>query len=239
MTTFDNKPMGAQTMLIVLVAFHLGSLYGGKNSKLHIQNAVAAVQMMQDSLENTSKVNEAKTIKLVKKASESCEFVHKNALAENYWELALTEQNLYGIPASIKLAQLILESGSMKSGLFRNSNNAFGIKHRGIKGIYNEIRPGVLGKYKAKDDCGNKKCDFVKYKTFWYSWRHHSLLLSRSKRYRNFPAKYGINYRKWAHGLKKAGYATDRKYAEKLIAIIEDFDLDQYDVGYGGEVSSD
>ena len=232
MTTFDNQAVTYKTLLMVLVAFHLGSLYGDKNSKMHIENAVATVQLMQDSLQAVHVKKEKETIKLVNKASESCEFVHKSPLAESYWELAITEQSLYQIPASIKLAQLILESNSMKSKLFRESNNAFGVKHRGIKGIYKEIRPGVLGVHRAKDDCGANKCKFVKYKSFWYSWRHHSILLSRSKRYKDFPKKYGIDYKKWAYGLKKAGYATDKKYAEKLIAIIEEFNLNQYDVSY-------
>ena len=66
-----------------------------------------------------------------------------------------------------------------------------------------------------------------KYATSWESYRAHSILLT-GKRYRGLR-KHGKDYKKWAHGLKKAGYATDRRYAEKLIHIIEELNLSQYD----------
>ena len=131
-----------------------------------------------------------------------------------YSKIAINEMKKYGIPASITMAQGILESNSGKGTLALKSNNHFGIKcHKGWK-----------GKKVYHDDDAKGEC-FRKYKNPEKSYRDHSIFLESRDRY-NFLFKYNKkNYVKWAKGLKKAGYATDPKYAEKLISIIERYEL--------------
>ena len=138
-------------------------------------------------------------------------YIHK------YAPIAQQEMRLYGIPASITLAQGILESNSGKSQLTRQSNNHFGIKCNGWQGqkVYHDDD--------RRDEC------FRAYSRPHYSFRDHSLFLFQRSRYR-FLFDYDMDdYRSWAKGLKKAGYATDRRYPNKLIKLIKDFNLDQYD----------
>jgi LysM repeat protein len=124
----------------------------------------------------------------------------------------------FKIPASITLAQGILESGNGRSELATKSNNHFGIKcHRGWK-----------GKSVIHDDDEDDEC-FRKYDYVEDSYDDHSKFLTGRKRYA-FLFKYRvIDYKKWARGLKKAGYATDKKYPNKLIKIIQDYQLYAFD----------
>jgi LysM repeat protein len=122
--------------------------------------------------------------------------------------------NKYNIPASITMAQGILESNSGNGPLALKSNNHFGIK----------CHKGWNGKKVYHDDDAKGEC-FRKYKNPEKSYRDHSIFLETRDRY-NFLFNYSKkNYVKWAKGLKKAGYATDPKYAEKLISIIERYEL--------------
>ena len=131
-----------------------------------------------------------------------------------YSKIAINEMNKYNIPASITMAQGILESNSGKGTLALKSNNHFGIK----------CHKGWNGKKVYHDDDAKGEC-FRKYKNPEKSYRDHSIFLETRDRY-NFLFKYSKkNYVKWAKGLKKAGYATDPKYAEKLISIIERYEL--------------
>jgi len=131
-----------------------------------------------------------------------------------YSKIAIDEMKKYGIPASITMAQGILESSSGKGTLALKSNNHFGIKcHKGWK-----------GKKVYHDDDLRGEC-FRKYKNPEKSYRDHSIFLESRSRY-DFLFKYSKkNYVKWANGLKKAGYATDPKYAEKLISLINRYEL--------------
>jgi flagellum-specific peptidoglycan hydrolase FlgJ len=132
-------------------------------------------------------------------------------------EIAKQEMKLYGIPASITLAQGILESGNGQGNLTRRSNNHFGIKCSNWKGakVYH-------------DDDKAQEC-FRKYTHAEYSYRDHSLFLFNRSRYA-FLFDYPItDYKSWAKGLKKAGYATDPKYPKKLIGLIERYELYKYD----------
>ena len=130
---------------------------------------------------------------------------------------AQNEMNLYGIPASITLAQGILESGSGKGRLSVKANNHFGIKcHE------------WTGKKIYHDDDEAQEC-FRKYKDAKYSFRDHSLFLSERKRYSNLFKLKKEDYKGWAKGLKTAGYATDRKYPQKLISLIERYKLYEFD----------
>ncbi|MBQ7163425.1 MAG: glucosaminidase domain-containing protein [Bacteroidales bacterium] len=135
---------------------------------------------------------------------------------------AMIQQVKYGIPSSITLAQGLLESNAGNSELARNSNNHFGIKcHNNWEGP----------SYSSWDD-GEMSC-FRKYKSVLDSYTDHSLFLVTRQRY-DFLFQLDVkDYRAWAFGLRQAGYATDKQYAQKLIKIIEDYDLDYYDRAAG------
>lgn len=137
---------------------------------------------------------------------------------ETFAEMAQNEMWAFGIPASITLAQGILESGSGRGELTRKTNNHFGIK----------CHKGWDGEFDFHDDDAKGEC-FRKYNHPMYSFRDHSIFLSSRSRYK-FLFNYRIDdYKKWAYGLRQAGYATDRKYSQKLIALIERYNLDRYD----------
>lgn len=143
--------------------------------------------------------------------------------------MAQHEMRVYGIPASITLAQGILESGSGRGELTLKTNNHFGIK----------CHTGWQGDFDFHDDDAQGEC-FRKYNHPMFSFRDHSLFLTTRSRYA-FLFDYRVDdYKKWAHGLRQAGYATDRKYPEKLISLIERYGLDRYDgavLAEGGWVS--
>lgn len=137
---------------------------------------------------------------------------------QKYGPIARVEQEKYGIPISITLAQGLLESNAGDSRLAKESNNHFGIKCR-------SKCKGCTCRNYHDDDFYDM---FRVFNSVTESYREHSILLS-TKRYKHLK-ELGNDYKQWAHGLKKAGYATDKKYAEKLIKIIEALDLYQYDV---------
>lgn len=134
------------------------------------------------------------------------------------WKVTAIQQMIdNNIPASITLAQGILESGSGNSSLAISGNNHFGIKCH-----------GWTGKKMYMDDDKANEC-FRVYKTADQSYKDHSEFLMRYSRYA-FLFTYDVtDYKAWAKGLKKAGYATNPKYPDLLIGIIEDLNLDQYD----------
>ena len=135
----------------------------------------------------------------------------------NYKGIAMEEMRKYKIPASITLAQGILESGSGRGRLSVEANNHFGIKCHGWKGqkIYH-------------DDDRSQEC-FRKYNKAEASFEDHSKFLTSRSRYSKLFQLRQSDYKGWAKGLRAAGYATDRKYPEKLISLIERYDLDAYD----------
>ncbi len=141
-----------------------------------------------------------------------------NAYIETYREIAMEEMLQYGIPASITLAQGILESGAGRGELTRKAHNHFGIK----------CHTGWSGERVYHDDDEKGEC-FRKYKDPKYSFRDHSLFLTERSRYQDLFKLRKDDYKGWAKGLKKAGYATDPKYPDKLISIIEKNNLTQYD----------
>ena len=135
-----------------------------------------------------------------------------------YKEDAIREMHRSGVPASITLAQGILESGRGGSDLARKARNHFGIKcHTGWEG------PSFIQDDDTKNEC------FRKYKTVLESYRDHSEFLSGRSRYASLFELNPKDYKAWAKGLKKAGYATDPKYPVRLIDIIEKNELYQYD----------
>lgn len=144
----------------------------------------------------------------------------RNEYIEMYKEDAIKEMKKNGVPASITLAQGILESNCGNSTLAVKANNHFGIK----------CHSDWNGKTFKHDDDKKNEC-FRKYKTVLESYDDHSLFLKGSKRYQFLFEMNSTDYKAWAHGLKKAGYATDPKYPDKLIKIIEESNLAQYDNG--------
>lgn len=135
-----------------------------------------------------------------------------------YAATAIKEKEVYGIPPSITLAQGLLESNAGDSRLSVESNNHFGIKCR------SKCRGCTCRNY-TDDDIYDM---FRVFESPWESFREHSKLLA-SARYRHLKKLGSSDYKGWAYGLKKAGYATDKRYAEKLVQIIEFLDLHQYD----------
>lgn len=131
--------------------------------------------------------------------------------------IAQQEMRLYGIPASITLAQGILESSSGKGRLAVEANNHFGIKCHDWTG--DRIH---------HDDDSLQEC-FRKYNDAKYSYRDHSLFLTRRSRYSKLFDLDKDDYKAWARELKVAGYATDRKYPDKLIYLIERYKLYRLD----------
>ncbi|MFV0312031.1 MAG: glucosaminidase domain-containing protein [Dysgonomonas sp.] len=143
---------------------------------------------------------------------------------DTYKGIAIDHMKKYKIPASITLAQGLLESGAGKSSLTQSSNNHFGIK------CHNDWTGGRV--YKADDtpnDC------FRKYKKAEESYEDHSRFLAEKPRYKSLFSLKITDYRGWAKGLQQCGYATDKAYANKLIKIIEDYELYQHDKKGGGK----
>lgn len=134
-----------------------------------------------------------------------------------YRDLAIEQMLKFKIPASITLAQGLLESGAGYSELATKGNNHFGIKCH-----------GWTGRKTYHDDDEAQEC-FRAYNNVYESYEDHSLLLSRQPRYRSLFSLDGDDYKGWAHGLKKCGYATSPTYAQKLIGLIELYKLQQYD----------
>lgn len=205
-------------ILSVLILFSCGSskkVTQNKNTKaLNVDtNKEVKVVASKEALKEVEKV-----VEKTKKATKS----HLNTTTLGYIEkfapLAMEEMRKFKIPASITLAQGILESGSGKSGLSAKSNNHFGIKcHKGWKGekVYHDDD--------AKGEC------FRKYKYAATSYQDHSLFLTTRFRYASLFGLDKDDYKGWAKGLKKAGYATDPKYPNKLISFIEKYELYKYD----------
>lgn len=134
---------------------------------------------------------------------------------EQYRKAALEQEKLYGIPATITLAQGILESSSGKSMLTVKANNHFGVKA-------GKSWTGPI--FQAWDD-EPQKSRFRHYASASESFRDHSLLLANSSRYKSLFTHSVFDYRSWANGLQKCGYATAKHYAQALIGIIDTYRL--------------
>lgn len=137
-----------------------------------------------------------------------------------YKTIAVKQMQKHKIPASITLAQGCLESGDGNSALARKANNHFGIK----------CHDGWKGKSFRQDDDERNEC-FRKYDNAVDSYTDHSYFLTSRPRYNSLFDLKITDYKGWAHGLKAAGYATNPKYAQLLIDIIEEYKLYKYDNG--------
>ena len=141
-----------------------------------------------------------------------------NFYVKKYAPAATKNMRFFKIPASITLAQGILESGYGEGTLAKKANNHFGIKcHKEWKG------KSITHDDDEKDEC------FRSYKNPLRSYRDHSLFLVDRDRYSSLFTLNRKDYKGWAVGLKAAGYATDPKYADKLISLIERFNLTRFD----------
>jgi flagellum-specific peptidoglycan hydrolase FlgJ len=139
---------------------------------------------------------------------------------KRYAPIAVAEKRKFGIPASITLAQGLLESNAGESKLAKTTNN-----HFGMKCFSRRCRKGHCSNF--TDD--THKDFFKKYTNVWGSFRAHSEFLEGADRYNKLFKLPANDYEGWARGLSSAGYATDKKYGEKLIAIIQSLGLDKYD----------
>lgn len=145
-----------------------------------------------------------------------------------YFPMAVEQMNRHGIPASITLAQALLEGGAGRSDLVKEANNHFGVK----------ADKRWNGKTYSKWDNG-KWCKFRVYKSTQESYEDHSRFLLSSSRYDFLFELEKDDYKGWARGLKKAGYAEDPQYPTKLINIIERYGLDRYDSYKKGDIQKD
>lgn len=164
------------------------------------------------------KVLPTEPIKIEKKSAANLSYAERvQQYIFEYSGIAKDEMKSYGIPASITLAQGILESGAGYGELTSRAKNHFGIKCHDWKGdsVYH-------------DDDRSQEC-FRKYDRASESFRDHSLFLKNRKRYARLFTFSQRDYKSWARGLREAGYATDKKYPQKLISIIERYRLYEFD----------
>ncbi len=160
------------------------------------------------------------TFILLYKFSFSQRIVSREEYIEMYRVLAITEMQRTGVPASITLAQACLESNNGNSSLSKESNNHFGIKCKNY----------WTGKTVYYDDDEKNEC-FRSYDSVEDSYRDHSDFLASNPRYSDLFSLDITDFKGWAHGLKRDGYATNPRYAEHLIRIIEEYKLYKYDQG--------
>jgi len=200
---------------IVIVCLLTIGLLGSCKSK---KNTVKSSRVKQENIEVVV-VEEAQETVVVEKKTKTVITNSTEDYINRYKNISMKEMRDYKIPASITLAQGVLESSSGKSGLTLRSNNHFGIKcHKGWK-----------GEKTYHDDDEKGEC-FRVYKDPENSFKDHSLFLTSRSRYASLFELDPGDYVGWAKGLSAAGYATDRRYPAKLIGIIEKYDLHQYDM---------
>jgi len=166
--------------------------------------------------ETASTTRKTETLESTSKTVVYAELVRDYVL--EFKEIAKDNMKRHGIPASITLAQGILESGAGRGTLCVKANNHFGIK----------CHSGWTGETVHHDDDAEQEC-FRKYSKPAESYNDHSLFLTTRGRYASLFKLPKHDYVAWAHGLKAAGYATDPKYPDKLIGLIERYNLADYD----------
>ncbi|WP_031426109.1 glucosaminidase domain-containing protein [Flavimarina sp. Hel_I_48] len=197
---------------IILVCFI--ALSCGSSKRKYRENARKTVVIDR---KNTETNIPAATSPSTEKKVTSASYSSVEGYLAAFSRIAQEEMRTYKIPASITLAQAVLESGAGKGALTLKANNHFGIKCHDWTGdvVYH-------------DDDARGEC-FRKYNDPKFSFRDHSLFLTGRQRYASLFNLKPDDYEGWAQGLRKAGYATDRKYPEKLISIIERYRLYIYD----------
>ncbi|KQC34195.1 N-acetylmuramidase [Nonlabens sp. YIK11] len=206
-----------KTFLILFLASGLLVSCGSKNKVVTTKKRSRTTKTVKKSPDERSVVVKETDEKVTRTVTPS-DKDDVSIYIDNFAADAMKEMQLYKIPASITLAQGILESGSGKGRLAVEANNHFGVK----------CHTGWTGNKIYHDDDEDQEC-FRKYKDASYSYRDHSLFLTERSRYRDLFKLDADDYKAWAKGLKDAGYATDRRYPDKLISLIERYRLDLYD----------
>ena len=186
---------------------------------------VTAVKKATVSKSNVPKINIPKPVQTASETEvivSTSKTVVTSAVVKAYIsqfkEIAMGNMKSFGIPASIILAQGILESGAGVGDLAISANNHFGIK----------CHEGWIGESVRHDDDSDQEC-FRKYSNPSESFKDHAIFLTGRSRYSKLFSLPKGDYKAWARGLRTAGYATDPKYPDKLIAYIERYDLQQFD----------
>ena len=217
----------------ILVLAFLGLLVSCGSSRSHIQTSKdraakttksrktkptikTTTDTKKSTASNRSGTMTTETLEATSKTTVYADVVKAYVL--QYKETAKENMRRHGIPASITLAQGILESGAGRGTLCVEANNHFGIK----------CHTGWTGETVHHDDDSEQEC-FRKYKDPAESYNDHSLFLTTRGRYANLFKLDKDDYEAWAKGLKAAGYATDPKYPDKLIDLIVKYDLAAYD----------
>lgn len=208
-------------LLTVLVFYSCGSSSKVRTASVRVNKTKTTppkkgpvVQVKQ----NTGSPNQPKSevLEATSKISVTPEVI--KGYIDQYKEIAKDNMRKHGIPSSITLAQGILESGAGTGILAQKANNHFGIK----------CHTGWTGESVHHDDDAAQEC-FRKYEQSAESYRDHSLFLTTRSRYANLFKLDQGDYVQWAKGLRAAGYATDVKYPEKLIGLIERYELYKFD----------
>jgi flagellum-specific peptidoglycan hydrolase FlgJ len=204
-------------VLFLLVACHSSKpVVRTSKSNAPARTVKKPVSSTKTSKETGKNVKEPEVLVATSAVKVTPEIVTK--YIEDFKGIAKNNMTQYGIPASITLAQGILESGSGTGVLSVKANNHFGIKcHKEWEG------PSV-----RHDDDSEQEC-FRKYEHASESYRDHSMFLTTRSRYASLFELPIDDYKAWAKGLRAAGYATDPKYPDKLISLIERYQLYQYD----------
>ncbi|WP_367754911.1 glucosaminidase domain-containing protein [Flavobacterium sp. WC2430] len=186
------------------------------SKKKIIAKPIAEKKVLQEKRENEKREQEDEIIESTSRTVVSNDVIG-NYISQ-YKDIAMNNMKVYGIPASIILAQGILESGAGRGDLAVTANNHFGIK----------CHVDWTGESVRHDDDSSQEC-FRKYKEPAESFKDHALFLTGRSRYSSLFALSKSDYQAWAKGLRRAGYATDPRYPEKLISYIERYNLGQYD----------
>ena len=186
------------------------------SKKKVIAKPIADKKISQEKRENEKREQEDEIIESTSRTVVSNDVIG-NYISQ-YKDIAMNNMKVYGIPASIILAQGILESGAGRGDLAVTANNHFGIK----------CHVDWTGESVRHDDDSSQEC-FRKYKEPAESFKDHALFLTGRSRYSSLFDLSKSDYQAWAKGLRRAGYATDPRYPEKLISYIERYNLGQYD----------
>jgi len=220
----------------IIILFIIATLASCSSSKPAIATTKKAAVMQKPRVATTKKTTDSRpTVKKYPTTNNTTEVIQstsKTVVTSNvitdyvsqYKEIAMGNMQKYGIPASIILAQGILESGAGRGDLAMEANNHFGIK----------CHSDWLGESVRHDDDSSQEC-FRKYPEASESFRDHALFLVGKKRYANLFTFEKDDYKAWAKGLRAAGYATDPNYPDKLISYIERYNLHQYDAQVTGK----
>lgn len=213
-------------ILFLLVLIGCGSSKSKVQTKKYVHTTQKKVPVKPSTVKKTDGENPVVEIDKPKQSSEilvatsNIKVTKEVVLAyiSDFKDVAKEDMQKYGVPASITLAQGILESGAGTGVLCKTANNHFGIK----------CHKEWTGEYVRHDDDAAQEC-FRKYNQAHESYRDHSLFLTSRPWYQPLFKLEKHDYKGWARGLKRSGYATDPKYPEKLIGLIERYNLHQYD----------